>query len=81
MTPGFRSALWLASGFVISPILGFFAFWFLGFVVGGGIDLEGTSSPSERFFNSLALPSLIIVPFTGMMLGLFMCIQTLRRRD
>jgi len=75
MTYAAKSVLWIISGPIVSIVLGYAAFMFFVFAVGAGIDIDDIGTPTEKFFETLALPALNIIAVGGSILSIVVGIR------
>ena len=71
MTPTLKGILWLVLGPVVSLVLAWFTLWLLGFVLGGGVDIDQRNPPWQQTLLRLALPASGLVFAAGTLFSAF----------
>jgi len=70
---------WLIGGPFASLIAGWLVFWFFGFVVGGGIDIDNLNPPWQQTIMRLSLPAGGLIFVIGTLVSLFMALASCRK--
>ncbi|MEM0967658.1 MAG: hypothetical protein AAGJ81_16035 [Verrucomicrobiota bacterium] len=81
MNRAIKCILWLTVGPAISIVTAWFIFWFLGFVVGGGIDIDDLNPPWQQSVAQLSLPIGGLSFVVGTFFSLFMALANLKESD
>jgi hypothetical protein len=81
MNRGLKCIIWLIGGPIASLISGWFVFWFFGFVIGGGIDIDSLNPPWQRTISTLSLPAGGLLFAVGTFFSLFMGLASLRNPE
>ena len=64
-------------GPVLSLALGFITYLLLDFSYGAGANTEGTATPSQQFYSSIAQPTAACIATGGVLLSLWLAYLTL----
>lgn len=78
MNRGLKCILWLVCGPIGSLIVAWFIFWFFGFVIGGGIDIDDINPPWQQTIMKFSLPAGGLLFAVGTLFSLFMAVASLR---
>lgn len=81
MDRAIKCIAWLIAGPVASLIIGWFVFWFFGFVVGGGIDIDDLNPPWQQTIMRLSLPAGGLIFVCGTLVSLFMALASCRKEE
>jgi len=71
--------LWLFLGPAVFIASGGFAYLLLDIAYGAGANTEGTATPLQQFYSSIASPSFLFLAGGGTLFSLFMAFRTLTR--
>lgn len=81
MNRGLKCIMWLVGGPIGSLIVAYFVFWFFGFVIGGGIDIDDLNPPWQQTIMRLSLPAGGLLFAVGTFFSLFMALASLRKTE
>jgi hypothetical protein len=66
---------------VLSLVLGFITYVLLDFSYGAGANTEGTATPTQQYYSSIAQPAGVCIAVGGIVLSIWLDFLTLPKRD